>query len=92
MIINNESFFMTNTTDGQWPTTNESTLVLLDSAQSNSTSTENPEDYVYDYDFNSSLDNYDWAELIPVVVVYSIVLLLGISGNGICKTMLIAAN
>lgn len=36
----------------------------------------------YDYDIDSSFDNYDWAELIPAVVVYSFVLLLGISGNG----------
>jgi hypothetical protein len=37
----------------------------------------------YDYDIDSSFDNYDWAELIPAVVVYSFVLLFGISGNGI---------
>ncbi|XP_045027343.1 pyroglutamylated RF-amide peptide receptor isoform X2 [Daphnia magna] len=37
----------------------------------------------YDYDIDSSFDNYDWAELIPAVVVYSFVLLLGISGNGL---------
>ncbi len=36
----------------------------------------------YDYDIDSSFDNYDWAELIPAVVVYSFVLLFGISGNG----------
>ncbi|XP_046653001.1 cholecystokinin receptor type A-like isoform X1 [Daphnia pulicaria] len=37
----------------------------------------------YDYDIDSSFDNYDWAELIPAVVVYSFVLLFGISGNGL---------
>lgn len=36
----------------------------------------------YEYDVSESLDHYDWAELVPVVVVYSIVLLLGVSGNG----------
>lgn len=36
----------------------------------------------YDYDITESFDIYDWAELIPPVIVYSIVLLTGIFGNG----------
>jgi len=36
----------------------------------------------YEYDVTESLVHYDWAELIPTVVVYSIVLLIGIFGNG----------
>lgn len=37
----------------------------------------------YEYDVSESLEYYDWAELVPAVVVYSVVLLLGIFGNGI---------
>ena len=36
----------------------------------------------YEYDVSESLDHYNWAELIPVVIVYSVVLLLGVLGNG----------
>lgn len=43
------------------------------------------DDVIEDYDYNvdESLVTYDWAQLIPPVVVYSIVLLVGIFGNGI---------
>lgn len=37
----------------------------------------------YEYDVSESLDHYNWTELIPVVIVYSVVLLLGVLGNGI---------
>ena len=36
----------------------------------------------YDYDLDLSFDTYDWAELIPPVIVYSIILLTGTLGNG----------
>lgn len=36
----------------------------------------------YEYEIEDSLENYDWAELVPTVLVYSFVLLVGISGNG----------
>lgn len=36
----------------------------------------------YDYDVMESFDHYDWSELIPTVIVYSIVFVLGICGNG----------
>ena len=39
--------------------------------------------FEYEYDVNESFDTYDWAELVPAIVVYSIVLLLGISGNAL---------
>lgn len=41
----------------------------------------------YDYDVTESLETYDWAQLIPPVVVYSIVLLVGIFGNGNSRTL-----
>lgn len=96
IMASNESFLMlnnTSNTDDQ-RTVTEPILVLFGSGSGasygsgsgpgveNSNTTEITEDYVYDYDFNSSFNNYDWAELIPAVVVYSFVLLLGISGNG----------
>ena len=46
----------------------------------NSTSEPNFEDY--EYDVSESLVHYDWAELVPAVIVYATVLLLGIFGNG----------
>jgi len=33
-----------------------------------------------------SLEHYDWAELIPVVLIYTFVFVLGICGNGIVTT------
>ena len=39
----------------------------------------------YEYDLSDALDHYDWEELIPAVVVYSIVLLVGLSGNCKCN-------
>ena len=62
---------------------------LADESSSNTTELASEDDYVYDYDFNSSFNNYDWAELVPAVVVYSFVLLLGISGNGESRGLLI---
>jgi hypothetical protein len=53
-----------------------------DSSNNISVSTAGGGEEDYDYDIDSSFDNYDWAELIPAVVVYSFVLLFGISGNG----------
>lgn len=59
----------------------ESIFMLLGNNNSrNSSSNTTEEDY--DYDIDSSFDNYDWTELIPAVIVYSFVLLFGISGNG----------
>nr|CAH0108948.1 unnamed protein product [Daphnia galeata] len=54
-----------------------------DSSNNISVSTAGGGEEDYDYDIDSSFDNYDWAELIPAVVVYSFVLLFGISGNGL---------
>ncbi|XP_015116772.1 QRFP-like peptide receptor isoform X1 [Diachasma alloeum] len=34
-----------------------------------------------DYDINDSLNHYDWGELAPVVVIYSITFSLGLIGN-----------
>ena len=50
---------------------NSSELMLSDHAED------------YDYDPELSFDHYDWAELIPTVVVYSIVFVFGIAGNSI---------
>lgn len=85
-MATNEPLFMLNTsssnkTDEQ-ETTIEPILLLFAGSGQGENNTEITEDDVYDYDFNSSFNNYDWAELIPAVVVYSFVLLLGISGNG----------
>ena len=41
------------------------------------------DDYQYEYDVDESFVNYDWSELVPAVVVYSIILLLGICGNAL---------
>ena len=41
------------------------------------------DDYQYEYDVDESLVNYDWSELVPAVVVYSTILLLGICGNAL---------
>ena len=40
----------------------------------------------YEYDVTESLEHYDWAELIPVVLIYTFVFVLGICGNGIVTT------
>ncbi|KAF7995618.1 hypothetical protein HCN44_006725 [Aphidius gifuensis] len=34
-----------------------------------------------DYDINESLNNYEWSELAPALVVYSITFCLGLTGN-----------
>ena len=52
----------------------------LAATEDDAVSTPTPDDY--EYEIEDSLDNYDWAELVPTVLVYSFVLLLGISGNG----------
>ena len=69
--------------DDERSTEYETIFLLLPSNNSsnNTISTAGGEED-YDYDIDSSFDNYDWAELIPAVVVYSFVLLFGISGNG----------
>lgn len=56
-----------------------STLATGNDAASESDATPTPD---YEYEIEDSLENYDWSELIPTVLVYSLVLLLGISGNG----------
>ncbi len=56
-----------------------SSIISVDQININGT-----DDVIEDYDYNvdESLVTYDWAQLIPPVVVYSIVLLVGIFGNG----------
>lgn len=34
-----------------------------------------------DYDVEESLDHYDWSELAPALVVYSITFILGLTGK-----------
>lgn len=34
-----------------------------------------------DYDVNESLNNYEWSELAPALVVYSITFCLGLTGK-----------
>jgi len=36
-----------------------------------------------DYDWNETMYYYDWAELAPPLVVYSLTLLLGLAGNSL---------
>lgn len=66
---------------------NESSSISGDQPNSNGTDNNVIEDY--DYNVDESLVTYDWAQLIPPVVVYSIVLLVGIFGNGILSHQLI---
>ncbi|KAG7210799.1 hypothetical protein KM043_012290 [Ampulex compressa] len=42
--------------------------------------TEDYDDY-YDYDINESFSYFDWTELGPVLVVYSLTFFLGLIGN-----------
>ena len=37
----------------------------------------------YDYDINEAFQSYDWSELVPAVVVYLMILLLGVGGNSL---------
>lgn len=46
-----------------------------------SNSTNSSEDYVYDYDIDDALYDFDWMELGPSLCVYSITFLAGILGN-----------
>ncbi|TRY73004.1 hypothetical protein TCAL_09110 [Tigriopus californicus] len=50
-------------------------LTLLNSTNASS------EDYVYDYDIDDALYDFDWMELGPSLCVYSITFLAGILGN-----------
>ena len=49
----------------------------------NGTAIASPEGYDYEYDVDVSFGIYDWSELIPALIVYSTVLMLGISGNAL---------
>ncbi|XP_012270260.1 QRFP-like peptide receptor [Orussus abietinus] len=42
---------------------------------------ETEDDYFLDYDVNESLSHFDWAELGPVLVVYTLTFCLGLAGN-----------
>lgn len=61
-------------------------FVQLETRMTNVSTTDAEEDY--EYDISESLDQYDWAELIPAVVVYAIVFILGICGNGIVQNQI----
>ncbi|EGI68606.1 hypothetical protein G5I_02707 [Acromyrmex echinatior] len=50
---------------------------LVDDVQSNST---NVTDFP-DYDINDSFNHFEWAELAPVLVVYTLTFFLGLIGN-----------
>lgn len=41
----------------------------------------NATDDFLDYDINDSLSHFDWAELAPVLVVYSLTFFLGLIGE-----------
>ena len=72
---------MSSTTMMMMMKNNESSSSSISVDQPNINGTD---DVIEDYDYNvdESLVTYDWAQLIPPVVVYSIVLLVGIFGNG----------
>lgn len=44
----------------------------------------------YEYDLESSLASFDWAEVIPVGVVYGLTLLLGVTGNALILYTIVA--
>ena len=48
---------------------------------SNATSEDEAYEYEYDYDLGESLSTYNWLELAPCLLVYSLTLLLGLVGN-----------
>ncbi|XP_034951463.1 QRFP-like peptide receptor isoform X2 [Chelonus insularis] len=52
---------------------------LLDS--NNGTFNESEEEAWWDYDLEESLNHFEWAELAPALVVYSITFCLGLTGN-----------
>ena len=79
---------MSSTTMMMMTKNNESSSSSISVDQLNINGTD---DVIEDYDYNvdESLVTYDWAQLIPPVVVYSIVLLVGIFGNGTCYHQII---
>lgn len=101
MVANSSSVAAVADVFDDQPSVTEKMMVLFSSGSDfgsvsglpdDSANTTEVDDYVYDYDFNSSFNNYDWAELVPAVVVYSFVLLLGISGNGITHQRPLPSN
>ncbi|XP_049940739.1 orexin/Hypocretin receptor type 1-like [Schistocerca serialis cubense] len=40
------------------------------------------EDY-YDYDYEEAVLRYNWVELLPALVVYTLTLLIGLAGNSL---------
>ncbi|KAG8226135.1 hypothetical protein J437_LFUL005796 [Ladona fulva] len=39
------------------------------------------EEYDYDYDLDAALSTFNWAELVPALVVYSLTFVAGVTGN-----------
>ena len=37
----------------------------------------------YDYDYNESINNFAWGELVPTLVIYSITFVIGLCGNSL---------
>lgn len=55
---------------------------LIDDVQSNSTSTNSSNMTNFpDYDVNDSFSHFEWAELAPVLVVYTLTFFLGLVGK-----------
>ncbi|PSN43531.1 hypothetical protein C0J52_03721 [Blattella germanica] len=44
---------------------------------------EDDEDYVYEYDIDLSHSSYNWAELVPTLIVYGATMVVGIAGNSL---------
>lgn len=56
----------------------------MDFVMSNGT---NETDYDIDYDYNESINNYNWEELAPALAVYSLTFCLGLVGKKIIKIL-----
>lgn len=52
-------------------------LTIITSNDTNATNN----DYDYDYDINDSYSHFDWEELAPVLIVYSLTFILGLAGK-----------
>jgi hypothetical protein len=53
------------------------------SIKRNKSTAENDSDADYEYDYDESHNIFNWAELIPTVVIYGVTMVFGIAGNSL---------
>ena len=55
----------------------------IDDDMGNETATNDTDDADYgsDYDYSAALVSFAWGELLPALVIYSIIFCLGLTGN-----------